>query len=125
MGIINLFSKLFKKEKSDTEVYYEERNTNSQIVEVNEETGFQMTVQDVFYITGRGTVVVGTIESGSISVGEEVIIRRNDGTVQKSIIGGIELFRKVADKAFKGDNVGILLNGIERHSIGVGDVIQK
>ncbi|MDE6251789.1 MAG: hypothetical protein K2M78_04010 [Lachnospiraceae bacterium] len=77
------------------------------------------------YITGRGTVVVGTIESGSISVGEEVIIRRNDGTVQKSVIGGIELFRKVSDKAFKGDNVGILLNGIKRQNIGVGDVIQK
>ena len=85
---------------------------------------FLMSVEDVFSITGRGTVATGRIERGLIKVGEEVEIVGLRET-QKSTVTGVEMFRKMLDQGQAGDNVGILLRGIEKDAIERGQVIAK
>ena len=74
---------------------------------------FLMPVEDVFSISGRGTVVTGRIERGIIKVGEEVEIV-GIRELQKTTVTGVEMFRKLLDEGRAGDNVGLLLRGIER-----------
>jgi elongation factor Tu len=81
-----------------------------------------MSVEDVFSITGRGTVATGRMERGKIKVGDAVEIVGLTDT-KKSVVTGIEMFRKVMDEAQAGDNVGILLRGIEKDQIERGQVI--
>ncbi len=83
---------------------------------------FLMAVEDVFSITGRGTVATGRVERGTIKVGENVEIVGLKDT-QKSVVTGLEMFRKLLDDARAGDNVGILLRGIEKSQIERGQVI--
>jgi elongation factor Tu len=83
---------------------------------------FLMSVEDVFTITGRGTVATGRIERGRVKVGDNVEIVGLQET-RKSVVTGIEMFRKVMDEAQAGDNVGILLRGIEKEQIERGQVI--
>ena len=85
---------------------------------------FLMSVEDVFSITGRGTVATGRIERGIIKVGEEVEIVGLADT-QKTTVTGVEMFRKLLDQGQAGDNVGLLLRGIEKSSIQRGQVIAK
>ena len=86
---------------------------------------FLMSVEDVFTITGRGTVATGRIERGVINSGEEVdIIGFNDAKL-KSVVTGVEMFRKILDRGEAGDNVGLLLRGIEKADIRRGMVICK
>ena len=85
---------------------------------------FMMSVEDVFSITGRGTVATGRIEKGVIKVGEEVEIV-GLGDTMKSTVTGVEMFRKSLDQGQAGDNVGILLRGIEKDQILRGHVIAK
>jgi translation elongation factor EF-Tu-like GTPase len=85
--------------------------------------GFRLTVEDVFVITGRGTVVTGRIESGSITKGAAIRQTRPDGTGRDLSVTGIEMFRKVADSATAGDNVGLLLRDVGREDVGRGDVL--
>ena len=73
---------------------------------------FLMPVEDVFTITGRGTVVTGRIERGIVKVGEEVEIV-GFGDTRKTVVTGVEMFRKLLDQGQAGDNVGVLLRGIE------------
>ena len=87
--------------------------------------GFRMTIEDVFTITGRGTVVTGKVETGSVSVGDTVILRRVSGGTKEVTITGVEMFRKILDKAVKGDNVGLLLRGVDRAEVGRGDILEK
>ena len=115
MGIFSFF----KKEKTDLEQYYEDRAKN----EVHSDTGFRVTVEDTFSITGRGTVIVGQIESGAVAVGDEVTLLRLDGSRQKVVIVGIEQFRKIVNRAVAGDKVGLLLRGLTKNDIGKGDVL--
>ena len=77
------------------------------------EKPFLMPIEDVFSISGRGTVVTGRIEAGVIKTGEEMEIIGIKAT-QKSVCTGVEMFRKLLDTGEAGDNVGILLRGIER-----------
>ncbi len=86
---------------------------------------FRITVQDVFNITGRGTVITGCVELGQVSVGDVVQLRRVDGTCKSVTIGGIEVFRKMLDTATVGMNVGILIRDIEKSEIGRGDVLER
>jgi elongation factor Tu len=86
-------------------------------------TGFRLTVEDVFVITGRGTVVTGRIEAGRIAKGATVRQTRPDGTGRDLTVTGIEMFRKVADTATVGDNVGLLLRDVGREDVGRGDVL--
>ncbi|MDP2843007.1 MAG: elongation factor Tu, partial [Acetobacterium sp.] len=85
---------------------------------------FLMPVEDVFSITGRGTVATGRIERGIVKVGEEVeIVGIHD--VRKTVCTGIEMFRKLLDEGRSGDNVGALLRGVDRTQIERGQVLAK
>jgi elongation factor Tu len=85
---------------------------------------FLMPVEDVFSISGRGTVVTGRIERGVIKVGEEVeIVGLRD--TQKSVVTGVEMFRKLLDEGVAGDNVGCLLRGIDKDAVERGQVLCK
>jgi len=83
-----------------------------------------MSVEDVFSITGRGTVATGRIERGVVKVGEEIEIV-GLGETQKTTVTGVEMFRKQLDQGQAGDNVGILLRGIDKDAIERGHVIAK
>ena len=86
---------------------------------------FLMPVEDVFTITGRGTVATGRVERGQLKMSEEVeIVGLNDET-RKSVVTGIEMFRKLLDYAEAGDNIGVLLRGIQRTDIERGQVLAK
>jgi elongation factor Tu len=85
---------------------------------------FLMPVEDVFSITGRGTVVTGRIERGKIKVGEEVEIVGLKDT-QKCVVTGVEMFRKLLDEGVAGDNVGCLLRGIDKEAVERGQVLCK
>src|SRR5690625_4430779 len=86
---------------------------------------FLMPVEDVFSITGRGTVATGRIETGVINSGEEVDILGMGDEKLKSVVTGVEMFRKILDRGEAGDNVGLLLRGIEKSDIRRGMVICK
>ncbi|GEM_PF-994580 len=86
-------------------------------------TGFRMTVQDVFSIKGRGTVVTGTVESGTITEGAPIEIHGSSGVTQ-TVAQSIEMFRRTTSQANVGDNVGILLRGIQGDQVQRGDVLQ-
>jgi elongation factor Tu len=86
---------------------------------------FLMPVEDVFSITGRGTVATGKIETGVINSGEEVDIIGMGDEKLKSVVTGVEMFRKILDRGEAGDNVGLLLRGIEKTDIRRGMVIAK
>ena len=81
-----------------------------------------MPVEDVFSISGRGTVVTGRVERGIVKVGEEVEIVGIKPT-QKTTVTGVEMFRKLLDQGQAGDNVGVLLRGIEKEGIERGQVL--
>ena len=85
---------------------------------------FLMPVEDVFSISGRGTVVTGRVERGVIKVGEELEIVGLKPT-QKTICTGVEMFRKLLDQGQAGDNVGILLRGTKREDVERGQVLAK
>ena len=87
------------------------------------EKPFLMPVEDVFSITGRGTVATGRIETGIIKSGEEVQIIGLGAAGKKSVVTGVEMFRKILDRGEAGDNVGLLLRGIDKDQIKRGMVI--
>ncbi len=99
---------------------------DSYIPEPTRETDkpFLMPVEDVFTITGRGTVATGRVERGQVKVGDEVEIV-GMGSKLKTVITGVEMFRKLLDLAEAGDNVGLLLRGIQRTDIERGQVLCK
>jgi elongation factor Tu len=86
---------------------------------------FLMPVEDVFSITGRGTVGTGRIERGRIKVGEEVEVIGMGDEIKKTTITGIEMFRKLLDEGQAGDNVGLLVRGIEKEQLTRGQVLAK
>ena len=86
---------------------------------------FLMPVEDVFTITGRGTVATGRVERGTLHLNDEVEIIGIREDVQKTVITGIEMFRKLLDEAQAGDNIGALLRGINRDQIQRGQVLAK
>ncbi|MBZ6527037.1 elongation factor Tu [Aerococcaceae bacterium DSM 111021] len=85
---------------------------------------FMMPVEDVFSITGRGTVATGRVERGQVTVGDEIEIVGIKDT-QKSIVTGVEMFRKMLDYAEAGDNIGALLRGVTRDDIERGQILAK
>jgi len=85
---------------------------------------FLMPVEDVFSISGRGTVATGRVERGKVKVGEEVSIVGVKDTV-KTTCTGVEMFRKLLDEGFAGDNIGVLLRGVKREDIERGQVLAK
>lgn len=116
MGFLDF---LFRKE----EVIGGEENSID-ATNINLDGDFLLTVQDVFTITGRGTVVTGQVERGSIKVGDSVRIKDSvTGEIKISVVSGIEMFRKLLNTANAGDNVGILLRGMKRDDVSKGDIL--
>ena len=91
----------------------------------NDDLPFLMPVEDVFTITGRGTVATGRVERGILKMSEEVEIVGLADETRKSVVTGIEMFRKLLDFAEAGDNIGVLLRGIQRTDIERGQVLAK
>jgi elongation factor Tu len=86
---------------------------------------FLMPVEDVFTITGRGTVATGRVERGTVKVGDEVEIIGLSDEIRKTVVTGVEMFRKTMDEAQAGDNIGALLRGVDRDEIERGQVLAK
>jgi elongation factor Tu len=86
---------------------------------------FLMPIEDVFSISGRGTVVTGRIERGVVKVGEEIQIIGMNEIVDKSVVTGVEMFRKLLDQGQAGDNVGVLLRGVKKEEVQRGQVLAK
>ncbi len=86
---------------------------------------FILPVEDVFSITGRGTVATGRVEKGVVKVGDEVEIVGLMDAPRKTVVTGVEMFRKLLDQAVAGDNIGVLLRGIQRNEIERGQVLAK
>ncbi len=86
---------------------------------------FLMSIEDVFSITGRGTVGTGRIERGKVKVNEEVEIVGMRPDIKKTVVTGIEMFRKLLDEGIAGDNVGALLRGIDKKDLERGMVLAK
>ena len=103
---------------------YDALDTSIPLPERPKDKPFLMPIEDVFSISGRGTVVTGRIERGLIKVGEEVeIVGLRD--TQKSIVTGVEMFKKLLDAGEAGDNVGCLLRGIDKEAVERGQVLCK
>ena len=85
---------------------------------------FLMPIEDVFSISGRGTVVTGRVERGKVKVGEEVEIVGFKPT-EKKVVTGVEMFRKLLDEGVAGDNIGVLLRGVEKTDVERGQVLAK
>jgi elongation factor Tu len=85
---------------------------------------FLMPIEDVFSISGRGTVVTGRVERGKVKVGEEIEIVGFKPT-EKKIVTGVEMFRKLLDEGVAGDNIGVLLRGVEKDDVERGQVLCK
>ena len=110
---MGLFSKLFDREMKDVSVEPINYSTNN--------GKFHMVVDDVFTISGKGTVVTGRIDSGDIRVGEIVLLNGN----RNLEVLGIEMFRKTIDLAVAGDACGLWLKDISRNEINKGDQLTK
>lgn len=130
MGLFDFF----RKNRADDGTYHRKPCSENSDADYRSEgdmynygyaASFRIMVQDVFSITGRGTVITGTVETGSVSVGDSVTLRRVDGSARTVTVTGIEKFRQITDTAVKGENVGILLRGVERNEVGRGDVLEK
>ncbi|MGN1404095.1 MAG: EF-Tu/IF-2/RF-3 family GTPase [Ruminococcus sp.] len=123
------FFDFLKKPKTDVELYYEEREKQeknvSSFCNFGENVGFRLTVQDVFSISGRGTVVTGNVECGTVKVGDVLTLQRIDGTSREVSVMGIALLRKMVNTASAGDNVGILLGEIGKNQVGEKDILIK
>lgn len=83
---------------------------------------FRMTVADVFSIKGRGTVLTGQIESGTLNVNDEIYLRSSSSS-RRVLVSGIEMLRKLADQAQAGENVGILIRDLTKQDVQKGDVL--
>ncbi len=86
---------------------------------------FMMPIEDVFSISGRGTVVTGRVETGIVKVGEEVEIVGIHESVRKTVVTGVEMFRKLLDQGQAGDNIGALIRGVARDEVERGQVLAK
>jgi elongation factor Tu len=86
---------------------------------------FMMPIEDVFSISGRGTVVTGRVETGIVKVGEEVEIVGIQTDIRKTVVTGVEMFRKLLDQGQAGDNIGALLRGVGREEVERGQVLCK
>jgi elongation factor Tu len=89
------------------------------------EKPFLMPVEDVFSITGRGTVATGRIETGVVNTGDELELIGLAAAKRKSVCTGVEMFRKILDRGEAGDNVGLLLRGVDKKEIKRGMVLAK
>ena len=121
-----LFGKKKKKEEIDAENFRKAQLENFDY-QFSEAKDFSITIEDVFVITGRGIVVTGKIEKGQVSVGDTLEWTESTGRIKGNLgVKGIEMFRKVVQTAKEGENVGILLDGVnDKSKIARGDRLVK
>ena len=123
MGIFDIFKRKSEDEQMKIQAQEMEKATlNAQNFKEDLNNPFSMTIQDVFTITGRGTVVVGKVESGRLQINDTILIER---TGKIANVKGIEAFRKQIDSAQAGDDIGILLENIQRNDVEIGDKLKK
>lgn len=119
----------FRKKNQDDGTYRRDRSRDGEAASYGYRAGagdgFRFTIQDVFTITGRGTVVTGQVEAGSVMIGDIVKLSRLDGSSREVAVTGIEMFRKMMDVARQEDNAGLLLRGVGRNEVSRGDVLEK
>lgn len=116
----------FKKKKTEEELYLEDLERRKQAAaghSAGAGPGFELTVEDVFSISGRGTVVTGTVSQGSVSMGDQVLLQGRNGA-QAVFIDGIESFRNILKRAEAGDTVGLLLRDVSWDQVQRGDVLR-
>ena len=122
MGLLGFF-----KKRSDIIVPAPEPKAQSANDIMMQDDGFgdasTMRIDDVFSVSGRGTIAVGRVESGSFQIGQHVLVVRDGAVIARTGIVGIELFHKTVDKATAGDNCGLLLHNVPRDAIAAGDYI--
>jgi elongation factor Tu len=116
---MGLFDKLFNREMKDTTPQTPTNTSDTR--PTNSNGNFHFIVEDVFTITGRGTVVTGRVDTGEVHVGDTVTISGR----RQTQVTGVEMFRKTLDYARAGDNCGILLKDISREDINRGDYLSK
>jgi elongation factor Tu len=90
---------------------------------VQDDVPFQLRVEGVFSITGRGTVVTGRVLAGVVRVNDTVAVQRGGAEVLRTVVTAVEMFRRTTDRAAAGDNVGLMLHGVERSDVQQGDVL--
>jgi len=115
-------------ECADCKIVWELMNAVDEYIptpERDKDKPFLMPVEDVFSITGRGTVATGRVERGAIKVSDEVEIVGFDERPRKTVVTGVEMFRKIMEEAEAGDNIGALLRGVDRDEIERGQVLAK
>lgn len=140
MGLFDIFNNAKKEVEKRNNLYgncgeYIKRNNQSLLDEDryfrNEtfnpyfEEGFVMEIEDIFTITGRGTVVVGKIMAGDLRINDRVKIQRNGTIVMEVDVIGIEMFRKTLNYAKVGDSIGVLLKGVNKNDLKRGDKLIK
>ena len=116
------------KDNADTKCIFELMDAVDSFIPEPERASdkpFLMPVEDVFSITGRGTVATGRVDRGTVKVGEEVEIVGLTDERRKVVVTGVEMFRKLLDQAIAGDNIGLLLRGVQRTDIERGQVLAK
>jgi len=84
---------------------------------------FRMVIADVFFIRGRGTIVTGQIEAGTLNTGDDIFLLHVRGGRRAVTVDGIEMFRKQLSEAKAGDNVGLLLRGVQKRDVDPGDAL--
>jgi translation elongation factor EF-Tu-like GTPase len=109
-----------KSDRMDVQTLLDEANTASPTGGAS----FRLPVEDVFSIRGRGTVVTGRVEAGTVRVGLPVQVVRAGAVVASTKVTGVEMFRKVLDSATAGDNVGLLLADLTKEQVQQGDLVQ-
>jgi elongation factor Tu len=114
--------RFWRRKKSEAELSLERLQSGAGSAAPAPTGPFSMTIEDVFAITGRGTVVTGRISTGTVRVGEPVTISTASGPILSKVTA-IEQFRVTAEEASAGQNVGLLLDGISRHDVERGDVV--
>lgn len=121
------FFDLFKNKRQDNGTYHRPEGAESCYGGGAADSfgTFRIMVEDVFTITERGTVITGKVESGTVTVGDQVTLRRVDGSTREVTVAGLEMFRKILNTAEQGDNVGLLLRGVTKSDVGRGDVLEK
>lgn len=117
----------FLKKKKDPEEEYLadlERRRTATASQQNSAGAFRMIVDDVFTISGRGTVVTGRIEAGAVRVGDEILVSGKNGCLPTKV-DGLEQFQKIVETAQTGDFVGVLLRGVTHDQVEKGDVLRN
>ncbi|MGC4941790.1 EF-Tu/IF-2/RF-3 family GTPase [Kribbella sp. DT2] len=93
------------------------------VTRVQDDVPFQLRVEDVFSITGRGTVITGRVLAGMVRVHDTVGVQRGGAEVLRTVVTGVEMFRRTTDQAVAGDNVGLLLQDLDKSDVQQGDVL--